>query len=177
MVDIDSIDTQIENVDQLPVIYGLLQKMNIQATIDSTIQPHGNWQGLSVGWVITVWLIHILTEHTHQMDCVREWVDKHLVVLRKLTRQKITGLNFTDDRLALCLRYLAPSDSWSQLENRLTKGVIQVYDLKQKLPARWLMWLCSQFPPWSAIAPASAFTKPERSSPMTVNTRVAIAAP
>jgi transposase len=141
MVDINNIDTQIENVDQLPVIYGLLQKMKIQATIDSAIQPHGNWQGLSAGWVITVWLMHILTQHTHQMDCVQGWVDKHLVVLRKLTRQKVTALDFTDDRLALCLRYLSPSDNWFQLENRLTKGMIQVYDLKKKLPERWLMRL------------------------------------
>jgi len=141
MVDIASIDTQIENVDQLPVIYGLLQKMNIQATIDSAIQPHGNWQGLSVGWVITVWLMHILTQHTHQMDCVQTWVGKHLVVLQKLTQQKVTTLDFTDDRLALCLRYLSPSDSWSRLETRLTRGVIQVYDLKKKLPERWLMRL------------------------------------
>jgi len=119
----------------------LLQKMNIQATIDSAIQPHGNWQGLSVGWVVTIWLMHILTEHTHQMDCVQEWAGKHLVVLRKLTRQKITVLDFTDDRLALCLRYLAPSENWFQLEQRLTRGVIQVYDLKKKLPARWMMRL------------------------------------
>jgi transposase len=141
MADINSIDTQIENVDQLPVIYGLLQKMNVQATIDSTIQPHGNWQGLSIGWVVTVWLMHILSQHTHQMDCVQEWVGKHLVVLRKLTRQEVTALDFTDDRLALCLRYLSPTDRWSQLESRLTRGVIQVYDLKRKLPARWLMRL------------------------------------
>ena len=141
MVDINNIETQIENVDQLPIIYGLLQKMKRQATIDSAIQPHGNWQGLSIGWVITVWLMHILSQHTHQMDCVQEWVSKHLVVLRKLTRQKVTALNFTDDRLALCLRYLSPSDSWSQLEARLTRGVIQVYNLKEKLPTRWLMRL------------------------------------
>ena len=141
MVDIDSIDTQIENVDQLPVIYGLLQKMNIQTTIDKVMQPHGNWQGLSFGWVITIWLLHILTQHNHQMDCVQPWVGKHLIVLQKLTRQKVTALDFTDDRLALCLRYLSPAASWSQLENRLTQGIIQVYDLKKKLPGRWLMRL------------------------------------
>jgi len=141
MVDINSIDTQIENVDQLPVIYGLLQKMNVQATIDQVIQPHGNWQGLSVGWVVTIWLMHILTQHTHQMDCVELWVDKHRLVLRKLTGQKVTALDFTDDRLALCLRYLSPAERWAQLENRLTRGVIQVYNLKQKLPTRWLMRL------------------------------------
>jgi len=141
MVDINNIDTQIENVDQLPVIYGLLQKMKTQATIDKAIQPHGNWQGLSIGWVITIWLMHILTQHTHRMDCVQEWVGNHLVVLRKLTGQSVTALDFTDDRLASCLRYLSPTERWSQLENRLTRGVIQVYRLKQKLPSRWLMRL------------------------------------
>jgi transposase len=141
MVDINNIDTQIENVNQLPVIYGLLERMNIQTTIDNVILPHGNWQGLSVGWVITIWLMHILSQHTHQMDCVQEWVSKHLIVLRKLTRQKVTTLDFTDDRLALCLRYLSPSDSWSSLENHLTRNVIQVYDLQRKLPAKWLMRL------------------------------------
>lgn len=115
--------------------------MKIQATIDSVIQAHGNWQGLSIGWVVTLWLMHILTQHTHRMDCVQEWAGKHLVVLRKLTGQKVTALDLTDDRLALCLRYLSPADSWAQLESRLTRGVIQVYDLKQKLPARWLMRL------------------------------------
>ncbi len=141
MVDINDIDTQIENVDELPVVYGLLQKMNIQATIDSVIQAHGNWQGLSMGWVVTIWLMHILTQHTHRMDCVQEWVSNHLYVLRKLTKQKITALDFTDDRLALCLRYLSPSGRWAQLESRLTNGLIQVYELKKKLPSRWLMRL------------------------------------
>ena len=141
MVDIDNIETQIENVDQLPLIYGLLRKMNIQTTIDKTLLPHGNWQGLSIGWVVMIWLMHILTQQSHQMDCVQAWVDKHLVVLRKLTGQKVMALDFTDDRLALCLRYLSPAAQWSELENRLTQGVIQVYDLKKKLPTRWLMRL------------------------------------
>ena len=141
MVDINNISTQIENVDQLPLIYGLLQKMKVQATIDQVIQPHGNWQGLSVGWVTTIWLMHILTQNTHQMDRVQSWARKHRIVLRKLTKQKVTDLDFTDDRLALCLRYLSPADRWAQLESGLTRGVIQVYDLKNKLPDRWLMRL------------------------------------
>jgi transposase len=141
MVDINDIDTQIEKVDKLPVVYGLLQKMNIQATIDSVIQTHGNWQGLSIGWVVTIWLMHILTQHTHRMDCVQDWVSGHKYVLRKLTKQKVIALDFTDDRLALCLRYLSPSGTWAHLENRLTSGLIQVYELKKKLPRRWVMRL------------------------------------
>ena len=72
MVDIKALEIQIERVDDIAIIYGLLQKMGIQATVDSVITPHGNWQGLSPGWVITIWLLHILTQHNHRMDCVQE---------------------------------------------------------------------------------------------------------
>ncbi len=58
------------------------------------------------GWVVTIWLMHILTQHTRRMDCVQDWANDHKYVLRKLTKQKMTALDFTDDRLALCLRYL-----------------------------------------------------------------------
>ena len=135
------IKTQVERVDDLPVIYGLLQKMGIQANVDSTITPHGNWQGLSVGWVITIWLMHILSQHNHRMDCVQNWVKDHLSMLQRLTGQVITPLDFTDDRLALCLRYLHPQATWQQLESRLGQKLIRVYDLKKKLPERWLIRL------------------------------------
>ena len=141
MVNINDIDTQIEKVDKLPVVYGLLQKMNIQAIIDRVIQPHGNWQGLSIGWVVTIWLMHILSQHTHRMDCVRDWVSDHQYILQKLTKQKVTALDFTDDRLALCLRYLSPSATWRELESGLTHDLIRVYDLKKRLPDRWLLRL------------------------------------
>jgi transposase len=139
MVNIKDFDVQIERVDDIPVIFGLLQKMGIQATIDQVITPHGNWQGLSPGWVITIWLIHILTEHSHQMDGVRDWVAGRLHLLRRLTGQEVTVLDFTDDRLALCLRYLSDQQSWALLEAGLGRHLIRVYDLKQELPCPWLI--------------------------------------
>ncbi|OQX61309.1 MAG: hypothetical protein B5M51_08205 [Anaerolinea sp. 4484_236] len=80
------------------------------------IVPHGNWTGLSPGWVITIWLIHILSVHSHRMEHVQEWVAKHLETLEILTRQKIRELDFTDDRLALCLRMLNFSEHWQKIE-------------------------------------------------------------
>jgi transposase len=139
MVNIKDFDVQIERVDDIPVLYGLLQKMGIQATVDQVIRPHGNWQGLSPGWVITIWLIHILTQHSHQMDCVRDWVSGRLHLLRRLTKQKVTVLDFTDDRLALCLRYLSDQQSWGQLEENLAGHLIRVYDLKSELSSPWLI--------------------------------------
>ena len=49
-------EVQVERLDDIPVIFGHLQKIHIQAIIDQVIDPHGNWQGLSPGWVITIWL-------------------------------------------------------------------------------------------------------------------------
>ena len=130
-------DLQIERVDDIPVIYGYLQKMGVQAIVDSVITPHGNWQGISPGRVVMIWLIHILTQHNHRMDCVQEWVEDHLSLLQRLSGQPITPLDFTDDRLALCLRDLSPNETWSRLESQLGRRIIRVYDLKNELPSRW----------------------------------------
>ncbi len=81
------IEPCIERVDDLPVLFGLLQQMRIQIIIDSIITPHGNWQGLTPGWVITIWLMHILSEHNHCMEPVQEWVAKHVVTLGRLSGQ------------------------------------------------------------------------------------------
>ena len=135
MVATKDFDIQIERVNDIPVIYGHLQKMGVQAIVDSVITPHGNWQGISPGWVIMIWLVHILTQHNHRMDCVQEWVEGRLYLLQRLTRQPITPLDFTDDRLALCVRDLSPNETWSQLESRLGRHLIRVYDLKKELPS------------------------------------------
>jgi hypothetical protein len=95
-------EVQVERLDDIPVIFGHLQKMHIQRVIDEGIEVHGHWQGLSPGWIITIWLVHILSEHNHNMDRVQEWVAKRLQILRALTGQSLTALDFTDDRLALC---------------------------------------------------------------------------
>lgn len=38
-----------ERVDDIPLLYGLLDQMKLQPIIDSIIHPHGNRSGLSVG--------------------------------------------------------------------------------------------------------------------------------
>lgn len=120
---------EVERLDDIPVIFGLLQKMRIQATIDQVIKPHGNWKGLNPGWLITIWLIHILTQHSHCMDRVQEWVSKRLAILQKLTGQTLTELDFTDDRLALCLHMLSETKNWQSIETELGIHIVRVYRL------------------------------------------------
>ena len=129
-------EVQVERLDDIPVIFGHLQKMHIQAVIDEVIDPHGNWTGLKPGWIITIWLIHILSEHNHSMDRVQEWVAKRLQVLRALTGQALTALDFTDDRLALCLRKLSQSEAWQQIEAQLGRHLVRVYSLGEEPSVR-----------------------------------------
>jgi transposase len=129
-------EVQVERLDDIPVILGHLQKMRIQATIDQVIETHGNWQGLSPGWIITIWLIHILSEHTHCMDRVRDWVAKRWHALQELTGQVLTELDFTDDRLALCLRMLGQTSHWVEIEALLSRHLLRVYRLGEESTVR-----------------------------------------
>lgn len=127
------IEPYIERVDDLPVLFGLLQQMGIQAILDDNIVPHGNWEGLTHGWVITIWLMHILSEQNHCMEPVQKWVEKHIVTLRRLSGQEVTALDFSDDRLALCLKELSKLAVWQAIEAQLGATLIRVYRLRPEV--------------------------------------------
>ena len=126
----------VERLDDMPILYGFLEKMSIQSAIDTVIKPHGNWEGLSMGWVVTIWLIHITSVYNHRMDRVQEWVAKHLASLRQLTGQEVTALDFTDDRLAICLRELHHASHWQRIESVLGNRLLRVYELKSETVVR-----------------------------------------
>jgi transposase len=126
----------VERLDDMPLLYGFLEKMSIQSAIDTVIKPHGNWEGLSMGWVVTIWLIHITSVYSHRMDRVQEWVAKHLASLRQLTGQEVTALDFTDDRLAICLRELHYASHWQRIESVLGNRLLRVYELKSETVVR-----------------------------------------
>jgi len=123
------IEPYIERVDDLPVLFGLLHQMGLQAILDEIIVAHGNWEGLTPGWVITIWLMHILSEQNHCMEPVQKWAEQHIVTLRRLSGQKVTALDFSDDRLALCLKELSKPAVWQAVEASLGAKLIRVYRL------------------------------------------------
>jgi transposase len=130
MTNIEQNQPRVERVDDIPVIYGMMERMGIQAVIDEAVTPHANWQGLSPGWVTMLWLVHILSEQNHLMEPVQQWAARHLTILSKLSGQPICELDFTDDRLAMCLRDLSPKATWHAIEEQLGQRLIRVYDLK-----------------------------------------------
>lgn len=120
----------VERVDDIPVVYGMLERMGVQSSIDSVVTPHGNWTGLSPGWVATIWLVYILSEENHLMEPVQKWVRRHLLTLKKLTGQSLRELDFADDHLATCLRYLGTQETWHEIERQSGPRLLRVYDLE-----------------------------------------------
>ena len=129
-------DINMERVDSIPVVFAILVQMDVQRIIDEYYVPHGNHQGLSVGWLALIFLVYILSEAKHKLVSVQQWVADHQHTLERLIGQTIKPTDCTDDRLADVLRYLSQDQLWWQVEQRLSQRLIRVYDLETKGPVR-----------------------------------------
>ena len=134
------INIHTERVDDIPILvppsngrtdlFGFQQQMGIQDTIDKIVNPHGNHQGLSIGWLTTAWLTYIVSQSDHRM--VEDWADKHIQTLSALIQQPLNVKDFTDDRLADVLQWLSKDNIWEEIENHLCQRLISVYDLQNE---------------------------------------------
>jgi transposase len=127
MNDIQKIIT--ERVDDIPLLLEHMQRMELPTLIDTYFPAHGNWYGLSLGWVSTIWLSSILSRGDHRLVHVEPWVANRLFTLQTMTGQAVERLDFTDDRLESILRHLSDDTRWVQLESSLNQHTVRVYDL------------------------------------------------
>jgi transposase len=118
-----------ERVDDIPLLIGLAQKLNLPAVLDRHLGGHHLHQGLSNGWLATVWIAYILSEGDHRKATVQEWVARHTQTLSTLIDQPIRPTDFTDDRLGIVLRRLSPPQTWAGLEADLWRATCDVYAL------------------------------------------------
>jgi transposase len=122
----------VEHVDDLPVLWAQIQKMQIPALLDQYFPTHGLWQGeLSFGEVAGVWLMFISSQGDHCLTHVQPWVAERLDTLTACVGKPIRPLDFSDDRLADLLDRLAETDTWAEVETALNGVVLRVYDLGQ----------------------------------------------
>lgn len=124
-----SVTITTERVDDIPLLLAQLKRMGLQELLDEHIPTHGNWQGLSLGNVVVVWLCHILSQADHCLSHVQNWVGKHLESLEVSLDEDLRALDMSDDRLESVLRYLSKDSFWSNFEQALNQRHIQVYDL------------------------------------------------
>jgi transposase len=122
-----------ERVDDIPLLLAHGERMGIPALLDQHFPTHGNWGGLSLGWMGLGWLAHILTEGDHRMSRVQAWVEKRPETLSGSMGQEVSGLDFSDDRLAHLLHALSDDERWSAFERSLNGRLLRVYELSPKV--------------------------------------------
>ena len=45
-----------EQVNDVPLLLGILEDMGIRWHIDEHIEQHGSWEGISAGTIVEIWL-------------------------------------------------------------------------------------------------------------------------
>ena len=118
-----------ERVDDIPLLLEQMQRMGLPTLLDTHFPTHGNWTGLSLGWVSTIWLSSIVSQGDHRMVHVEPWVAKRLWTLGTTTGQMVTRVDFTDDRLESVLRRLSHDERWGAFESGLNQHTVRVYAL------------------------------------------------
>src|SRR5258708_13730279 len=121
-----------ERVDDMARLLAHSDKMGVPELLDNYFKPHGNWEGMSLGWTTAIWLTHILSEGDHRMNQVQGWAAHRVETLSICTGQQVTEQSFRDDRLALVLDALSQEQKWQQFETALNRQLIRVYDLNPK---------------------------------------------
>ncbi len=120
---------QTERVDDVPLLLAQITRMGIPALLDAHFSPHGNRQGLSLGWVCALWLAHILSRADHRLNRVRPWAEQLQTTLNAHLPAPLRPTDLTDDRLADVLRALSDDLAWAAWEGTMNAHLLRVYDL------------------------------------------------
>jgi transposase len=119
-----------ERIDDFPLLLATMQRLDLPAILDRHLARHGLQQGLSWGWIATIWLAHILSQGDHRKLPVQAWVRQAGETILRITGlSALTEWDFTDDRLAIVLRRLSHPAAWAAIETDLGRNILRVYKL------------------------------------------------
>ena len=125
----EALTVTIEPVDDIPVLLTSATRLGLAELVDQHFKPHGNWQGLSPGRVLTGWLTYILSEGDHRLNQAQDWAASRAHVLQPVLGAELRAIDFTDDRLAIGLDLLSDDANWTAFEAALNQRTLRVYDL------------------------------------------------
>src|SRR3954470_20681956 len=118
-----------ERVNDVPLLLGFLIKLQLPQIRDRHFPAHPLHQGLSNGWLITVWIAYILSRADHRKSPVQAWAQELHHTLEATIGQTIRPVEFGDDRLTLVLKRLDVAPAWESLEGDLWHTHCDVYAL------------------------------------------------
>ncbi|MBL7164500.1 MAG: IS1634 family transposase [Anaerolineales bacterium] len=108
-------------------------RLSFPEIIDRHLACHGLHQGLSWGWIATIWLAHILSQGDHRKLPVQAWVKQAQETLMRITGIEVCEMDFTDDRLTTLLRRLSKPETWQVIETDMGRNILRVYELEPKV--------------------------------------------
>jgi transposase len=120
-----------ERIDDFVLLIHVMLQLDLPEILDRHIPRHWFQEGLSWGWVATIWLAHIMSQGDHRKLTVRDWVRQARDTLERVTGHSIRDTDFTDDRLTIVLRELSKPPYWHAIERDLGQRTIRVYNLEQ----------------------------------------------
>jgi transposase len=119
-----------ERVDDIPLLVMQIEQLNIDKVADHQCPMHGNWQGLSLGNTLKLWLAHVLSRGDHRLSRVQSWAGQRLESLQGCVGTPVEELDFTDDRLAAILDRLGDNTTWQAMEAEMNQHLLRVYDIE-----------------------------------------------
>ena len=121
-----------ERIDDLVLLLHVMLQIQLPDLLDRHLPRHWLQQGLSWGWVTTIWLAHILSQGDHRKLTVRDWVAQAQETIQSVTGLTLRETDFTDDRLTIILRQLSKPEYWQAIEKDFAQSAVRVYQLPQE---------------------------------------------
>jgi hypothetical protein len=121
---------RIERIDDLPLLWAQLPRMQVPSLLDHHFPTHGNWAGgLTFGEVACVWLAYIVSTGDHRLNHLQDWAADRLEMLSACLGKPVRPEDFHDDRLADMLDALSQPTVWAAFEQDHNAVLVRVYDL------------------------------------------------
>ena len=119
-----------EYVDDIPLLLGYFQRLQLPQLIDSTFLHTFQAESKNIGILTALWLSHILSQSQHQSRHLRSWIASHPETLRRYapTFTHMSGAN--DVYLREVLHIFANDKYWAIFESALNRHITQQYMLK-----------------------------------------------
>jgi transposase len=119
-----------ERVDDIPLIIGLANKLQLAEVLAHHLGTHRLQQGLNNGQLAVGWLAYILSQADHRKSAVRDWANGMPHTLEHLLGHPIREVEFSDDRLGGVLYRLSKDETWDAIECDLWTATVTVYELE-----------------------------------------------
>jgi transposase len=123
-----------EAIGAIPLVFGLLDHVELSKELNHHYPIHGNWQGGDKGIIVSVWLCYILTLKDHRLYTVESWFKRHHISLNLLLLgygyTELSWRDFTDDRLGSLLASFGIEDIWQVFMNSFSQKLLKMYEIR-----------------------------------------------